>query len=65
MMADVVTISSLVLFPFDLLLFDFIRATKKRKATSVFRIMKLELIVMGVSTSLLCSRNRDRGPDCS
>lgn len=48
MMAHMVTIvSSLVFFPLDLLLFDLLTGTK-RKAMSIFRIMKFEVIVLGV-----------------
>ena len=49
MMADTMTtVSSRVFSPLDQLLFDFIRATKKRELGSIFRMSKLEVIVIGV-----------------
>lgn len=52
MMADMVTIvSSLVFLPLDLLFFDLVTATKRRKAMSIFRKMKLEVIAVGVRLS--------------
>lgn len=58
MMAHMVTIvSSLVFFPLDLLLFDLLTATK-RKATSIFRIMKFEVIVLGVCLPHCMRRDR-------
>lgn len=64
MMAHMVTIvSSLVFFPLDLLLFDLLTGTK-RKAMSIFRIMKFEVIVLGVCLPHCHEREQVRSSVC-